>query len=236
MKAKLEQLIALSKIDADIDSLMEERDEIPQEIASLETEQNQDKLTFETKQTALLALEETRNQKNHTLEELKSQVEKSEKKLTEIKTNKEYHAALREIEKVKKETIQLEDEILNILGEIEVEQPKVEECQSNYETKVANFEKLICEKNEAMDQIDQKISDLKAQRSSVEASVDVELLKQYNNVRRIHDIALSQVENNACEECFTRIPPQCIIELQKGTDLISCPRCKRILYYATETQ
>ena len=43
-------------------------------------------------------------------------------------------------------------------------------------------------------------------------------------------VAIARAEDNICLGCDMNIPPQLSLEIRKGTELVQCPQCYRILY------
>ena len=45
----------------------------------------------------------------------------------------------------------------------------------------------------------------------------------------------SLVENNTCQVCHMRLPPQTVIDVKKGRKVIVCNSCQRILHDCSPT-
>jgi uncharacterized protein len=52
---------------------------------------------------------------------------------------------------------------------------------------------------------------------------------------RIRDgIAVAEARNGACTACFMALRPQVMADVRRGTEVITCDNCNRILYYEPE--
>ena len=84
-------------------------------MAELDQELQKEETAYAAEKEGLLALEKEHRQLERALEEALSRRDKAQDKLSSIKTNKEYQAALHEIEGIKEAIKKQEDEILEIM-------------------------------------------------------------------------------------------------------------------------
>ena len=56
----------------------------------------------------------------------------------------------------------------------------------------------------------------------------------YNRISaRIRDgVAVAEARNGACTACYMALRPQIMSDVRRGTEVITCDNCNRILYYA----
>ena len=51
---------------------------------------------------------------------------------------------------------------------------------------------------------------------------------------KLHDFAVTNVVDETCQGCFTRIPPQTAVVVKRNEKIIRCEACGRILvHYVT---
>ena len=98
LEAKIRLLIGLQDCDTRVKHVREKRDHGPVRIQKLEESLNiiADQLAEESKQ--LETYEQERRQVERDIEDIETNMEKSNIKLSNIKSNKEYRAALKEID------------------------------------------------------------------------------------------------------------------------------------------
>ncbi|MDQ2938737.1 MAG: hypothetical protein M3R67_14755, partial [Acidobacteriota bacterium] len=112
MKAELQQLVALQKLDTSIRKLQAELEAIPERRAEIETE-------FDQRAFEIRALENARDEARHTRSRLETEiaeqrvrVERAERNLMSSKKQDEYTAAIREADAARKQISTLETQTL----------------------------------------------------------------------------------------------------------------------------
>jgi predicted nucleic acid-binding Zn-ribbon protein len=82
------------------------------------------------------------------------------------------------------------------------------------------------------DQLDRKRQELQAKRDRFVTSIDAELLKRYDALKRTKQgRAISKVEQNSCQWCRVILTPSELQRVRISKDLQSCSNCGRILYF-----
>jgi predicted nucleic acid-binding Zn-ribbon protein len=116
---KVKLLEELQSIDQKIDGRQTEKDALFQEMARLDQELEEARLAIDTLREGLSALQAQKQETEETLALETDNITRSEARLHEIKTQKEYQAVLKEISSAKKIKTELEESILGKIGEIE---------------------------------------------------------------------------------------------------------------------
>lgn len=233
MKEDLRQLIYLAQIDAIIDELTQKREHLPTLIRELENEITDLESSLLGTLDQIKLLEHEKSQKEIELAEQRDWLAKREIKVKEIKTNKEYHAAVKEVNEGKKRIAKLEDEILKIQASMEEKTPNLKTFEVESNGKKATLTEEISNKKAEMDAIQTNIDDETTKRQNQLTLLGETMIKRYQAIKNRLTPAMAVAQDGTCLECHTRIPPQTYIELQKFQTLITCPRCHRILYLET---
>jgi predicted nucleic acid-binding Zn-ribbon protein len=210
---------------------------IPQRIAEMDREIEETKERLVQAKELIDELEKERKKKEKELDVEKEQVKKSEAKLYDVKTNKEYQALLKEIEAIRGANDRTEEDIILLLE-------RIEEMKKDYDTSSAALKKREKEAekekkdlHKEMESVDDVVTELKKGRQRLVAGINKSLLERYDMVYRNRGgIAVVSVKNGVCKGCFMNIPPQLFIEVMKNTEVITCPSCNRILYYEDEEE
>jgi len=228
----LELLWELQKIDLTLKRIKEERDRFPKEIKKLDERQNIEKEKIQKEREKMESLEKERRQKEKHLNAEQEKIKRTEGRMFEVKTNKEYQALLTEIEGIKEATSREEEEILQILEEIDELKKDFLKREKEVTT---NLEKIDREKKkiqEKMDQGDGLWKEQKERRELLSKRLESGLFKLYNTLKeKRQGVGVVNVRDETCQGCFMNIPPQMFIEVQKYKSLIRCPNCNRILYW-----
>ncbi len=205
----------------------------PQTLNEMDSELHALKSKTDKEKEIIEELEKERRKKEKELEVDKDKIKKLEAKLYEVKTNKEYQALLKEIEGAKEVNDRTEEDILVLMD-------KVEDLKKDYTSSIEQFTKrekdVEAEKSRLKietQSMDKTISELKTERNNLLSIVSDDLKSIYLVlVEKRNGVAVVTAKNGVCLGCFMNIPPQLFIEVTKNRQLIQCPSCNRILYFA----
>jgi predicted nucleic acid-binding Zn-ribbon protein len=232
LREHLELLWELQKIDLDLKTIEEDRDRYPKEIKKLDEKQKFEKERIHKEREKLESLEKERRQKEKNLVGEQDKIKRSEGRMAEIKTNKEYQALLTEIETFKEAVGRAEEEILLVMDEIE----EVKKQLSRREKEISvTLERVEAEKREFQERMSQGEvlwKEKLERKERLSKQVESNLFKLYNMLReKRQGIGMVNVRHETCQGCYVNVPPQLFIEVQKNNSLIRCPNCNRILYW-----
>lgn len=232
MKEQIEILIQIAVIDKEIDALVSKKENLPKIIREISLQISQKEKIFAEQNHLLANLETSRRFNEAAIADKLGWSQTRETKLKDIKTNREYHAAVKEIEETKKMVGRLEEETLELIGKIEVEKPKAVSAKSALEIDVGTLKNELTDRAQEGSVLDAQIAALEIKRLEIEAGLNPSYLRKYKLIKTRVKPAIGIAQDNACQECHTRIPAQTFIEIQKFGSLVTCPRCYRILYAA----
>lgn len=235
MKEKIKVIIELQDCDNRIRGLEKKKAEAPLRLQALSDEMELVSRGFQEDDQRLEAATAERRSLEHEVDELEGKILKSNEKLSSIKSNKEYTAALKEIESLTEKKTLLEDNILQYIEEID---SLAESCKRNkeqLETLRNRFERQKKETREELMDLDKEIEKMNKKRSGISAMADPPFLRHYQLLReKLGPSAISPVIGGVCRTCNMGIPPQMFNELMKCVELTSCPHCNRIIYWGED--
>lgn len=235
MKDNLKKLILLQECDSKIRSIDVKRDSIPIKIKKLEEIFNETASVFKAKFDKLDLLKKERRSLEQQVQDIESKAVKSQEKLNNIKSNKEYTAALKEIKDLEREKGKSEDKILQIMESVEVLNSECDEIKDDQDKLEERFEKDKKEIEEELLELDKEVEDLIKQRTGYNDAVDPKMLKTYNRLREKRTgVAVSAVIDGTCQGCHLGIPPQKFNELKRCDKMMSCPHCNRLIYWGED--
>jgi uncharacterized protein len=235
LKEQMKLLITLQDFDARMGYILAKKEEGPKKIQRLEQRLTdvETRLAEETRQVEACTRE--RREIEQRIEDAENRLKKANVKLSNIKSNKEYHAALKEIDELKKAKFLLEDRAIEIMEQLEILETK---CAASRE-QAAELKRQSEMDRDAVTRLikalNQDLHALEQERQSVSLAVDTGLLKRYDTLRqRKGGIAVSPVIQGVCQTCHLRIPPQEFNELIRGDELMTCPNCTRMIYWSDD--
>jgi len=232
LREHLEQLVVLQTIDLRIQEMEKEKRQIPQIITSLEDELKKEEDKFHAEKAEMEGLQKGRRQKEKDLEEEVDRVKKTEARVFEIKTNKEYQAVQKEIENAKKLNRQREEEILEVLERIEEMQKRVAREEKELEGKRKEIQQQVADLRQKEASYEREMADEARQREEREKGIPLDLLSKYRRLlEKRQGVAVARVIQGVCQACNMNLRPQLFIELQKQDSMIICPNCNRILFW-----
>jgi len=235
MHEKMKVLISLQKCDICIQDIKRKKDEAPVKIDMLKGHLAVIKDRLDEESNQLDKLKNEARQIDNEIEDLEGRIEKSKIKLSNIKSNKEYHAALKEIDDLNVRKTLLEDRAIELMEEIEAAETIFKATNRQLNEAEEKFEK-DCEKVlQEIKTLQGELDELEQERVGLCEAIDEDLLRRYNDLREHRGgIAISAVLKGVCQTCHLGIPPQKFNELIRGDQLMSCPNCSRIIYWGED--
>ena len=183
MRKQLELLWELQKIDLTLKRINEERDRFPKEMKKLDERQNIEKEKIQNEKEKIESLEKERRQKERHLNTEQEKIKRTEGRMFEVKTNKEYQALLNEIEAIKEATNREEEEILQILEEIDELKKDLLKREKEVTATLEKIERERKKIQEKMDQGDGLWKEQKERREVLSKQLESGLFKLYNTLK-----------------------------------------------------
>jgi len=230
--AELDQLMQLQVIDYDLGELERSKEYLPDMMENLNREITEAQAKYETTRKSL----EESKIKQHKFElEIKTRqqdLEKYQRQMMSIKTNKEYDALVAQIDKLKGDIDVAETEVLNSLDQIKEFENHIGDYKKQLDEVEDNNKKQLSVLQEKMDSIGDKIAAKDKERQVVLGSVPRSILSVYERVRRGKggDVVVS-VKRRACGACYKSLTPKKAQEIKGGGKIFTCDYCGRILYW-----
>ena len=228
-------LIGLQVCDNRIGNILSKKEEGPEKIRQLEESMKE---MDEQLEKGLNRLDESRRERRQTEQEIddrESNIVKSNEKMLSVKSNKEYRAALKEIDDLKRQKNLAEDSVLEIMERIE----QLENISVARKAEGEELKERVQKDSDAlmkqMEAFDLDLASLRDERDRLCGAIDEELLKRYDSLREHKaGLAVSAVIKGVCQTCHLGLPPQKFNELIRGDTLMSCPNCHRIIYWGED--
>ncbi len=235
MDGRMTALIGLQDCDTSIMAIQTKKEEGPAKIHGLKEGLNVMEKRLEAEINQLEEYKRDRRKSEQDIEDIESRIEKSNEKLSNIKSNKEYQAALKEIDGLKVEKSLLEDKVIEIMEEIEILEERNVAAKAESEKLKEEFEKDRDEILKELKDLGQDLENLEKERARFSQTIDKDLLKRYDHLRKYKGgVAISPVVKGICQACHLGIPPQKFNDLIRGDELMDCPNCMRIIYWSED--
>ena len=232
MREDIKALVEVQKIDTEIAHKAAIIEAIPKKVSSVEQPLRDARSLYEKAKQRYEAHVKKKKEKEGLLDEIHEKIKKLKGRTSEIKTNKEYQAHLKEIESVEREQRGAEDEVLFLMETTDTAQEELkgdEEKVKSGEKKIEVFKKEL---QGEVEETEREMDALKLQREHLVKGVEGELYHLYMQLLETkRGLAVVETRDEVCQGCYMNIPPQLFVEIKKNEKIIQCPQCNRILYW-----
>src|ERR1043166_1300280 len=176
--------------------------------------------------------EKLRQEKDRTLQDEGKKAVDKRMRMNRIKNIKELQALQREIDQMKQNNGDVEDQLIKVMEEIDGIKAAIA-AKKEYLAKLhGQWQQKQDEMREQLSQIDHEVAEAAQQRQSIASQVGRDLISRYELIcSRRGGTAVVEVAGGICQGCYMNIPPQLWNEIIKSEKVHLCPSCQRILYY-----
>jgi uncharacterized protein len=233
---ELSRLIDVQEIDKVIQEVTQGLARLPEELKAGEAALEELKAAHAARLQELEDLKAQRRDTETEMADMEESIKNSRQRLMEIKSNIEYKAMLKEIAFKEDQRDQRETRILQLMDLMETQNRLIAEQVEQIKELEATLVQQRQEVAVQVKKLQQELAELEERRKKVRKTVPAPLMKRYEFIRqRRNSSAICPVHEGVCLGCHMNILPQQFIDLQKGLEILQCPHCQRILYWADET-
>jgi hypothetical protein len=230
---QLQILIDLQGLDTRIAALEAEAARLPREIAAIKAAVEEDRKAVEAAKARLdVARKDTRIREKD-LEVCQAKRAKTEARLYEVKTNKEYSAVLAEIEEIKQEKARMEEDILTLMERQERLTQEIRDAEERLRARDRAGQSEEAALREKLQGVEADLALVRGDRRESAARLPAPVLADYERLLRARGgLALAQVTKpHLCSGCRMTITPQRLQQLKLQNALLACESCGRYLYW-----
>ena len=235
LEETMKRLIALQAYDLRIKEKQALREKGPEAVRKREEDLAAAEALLQQEIGKLEAHDTLSRETEREIQDLDERLKKAETKLSGIASNKEYKAALKEIEGIKHEKEALEISIIELL---EQKDELLNICDDNQKKAKELKQQFNQDKKQILQDmkvLDKDLKKLEKERVECCKETDQSLLEKYDMLRgHKAGVAITSVINGVCQACHMAIPPQKFNELIRGDKLMNCPNCARIMYWGED--
>lgn len=232
MLEQLKFLIDFQVLEDKKTQVTRSRQDIPKRMAELQKEFDQYEAVYLSKMAEQDQMRKLHESLELIVADLGARIARSRQRLSEVKTNKEYQAMLREVDDLKKEMTGKEDDMLAIMEKVEAMKGELAALEKGMEERRKVQEEQKKQLDEENGRLSERLEYLDGLQQTVRDKIEPALLKRTNFLlTKQFGIAVAAVENGVCQVCHLNIPPQKFIELQRDEHIHQCPHCHRFLYW-----
>jgi hypothetical protein len=231
LREQLRALVKVAEIDAKARGIEEQLKAIPSELEERRAALRALEALVERQRSAIAEAERLLAEQDADLAVRNDLLAKAKAKSARAKSLREVEAAERELETLRRSIKE---------GEAERERLREKIAQTRAALEVP--EKTLAEQKAELAQAEAaaevKLARLVRERETVLAGrddwvsqIDKKYLRLYERLRQKLVPAVVEVVGETCTGCRMQMPPQRFIQLQRGTEILQCQSCQRIVYY-----
>jgi len=232
LKDEIEKLVRLQEIDSEIFACAEVIERFPSRKSQMEKsiENASQDIAFIKKEQKKIQVE--KKERDLELESIEDEIKKLQKRLDDVKTNKEYTAILSEIESLKKKKGEIEDVILVLMEKEDEINKKLAEFSKKEEETKKEIGDRIAEETKKVEEIKKRLEEKKAEREQMVSQIRKDVYDIYEKIRagKKDGVAICKLEGQSCTGCSMFVPVYIAEKVKAKKELVHCENCSRILY------
>lgn len=229
MLKKFEQV---QELDLMIDKMLATKAEFPKRLQQYEQDVRSGHNKVSDLKRKLDEIEKTHRQQKGALELNEERSKRSQERLSGVKNNDEYQALQRELESLKKNTLAIYEQEKKVNEDISKIQNEIQSIENSIRTAE---EKKSQEKGKIEQEdsgVTRELDSLKQRRNDAAQGIQAKYLAAYDKVRVTKGgVGVVPILNGVCKGCNMYIPPQLFVEIQRMTEIHTCPSCRRLLVF-----
>jgi predicted nucleic acid-binding Zn-ribbon protein len=165
------------------------------------------------------------------IKSLHQALNKHEKQLDGLTGPKEIEAKQHDIANTKALIAKQEDDLLTAMTDVEERTAKIPQLEAGLVKAKADYQQYEKEAAERITRLKEEVGTATKALAAEEAKIPPAVRGQYDRLVKAHGAdALAPIEGQSCSHCRVGITIQMYSDLQRGTELIFCRNCGRVLY------
>jgi hypothetical protein len=226
------RLVALQQLDDHLRGLERERYSLPQRLQEPERAYQASQQEAAHLQATIEQSERQQRALERELDSFQAAVAKTQVKLRDVKTNKEYSAILTEIATSKENLASLEDQLLHLMEDVDQQRLAFQEQKRRVQEAERAVQQCQRELQAASEGLAQDIAAEQEKRQQTLAQLDAKLAETYEklamqNAGRV----VAQLHDGVCGACHLKVQPQLVSEIRLQEALFTCPHCRLLLLW-----
>jgi hypothetical protein len=235
MQDVLRALLGLQEVDRDLYRVQQELLRLPAERAARQAELDKVATQASEKRAAAKQLRVRIKELEDVATTARQRVRKVENELASARADVQLLAFYEhQLKTLRREIGQAEDDALKMLEQVETLDNDAKGIEGKLEAEQKVFAELASNIEREVAQAEARRSKLAAERKTrVHTTIPPEALQNYERLLQARGgVALAQLDGRQCQACYMDIPTNMVLRVQRGTELVRCPSCDRILFPA----
>lgn len=148
----------------------------------------------------------------------------------QVKIPKELVGLQKDLESLVAKQRQLEDKVLDIMGQSEEAVARLAICEKETSKEVQLWQESQNQLKKEQEELEISISALEGRRDYLHKQIDADYLSLYSRLRSDKaGLAVARVEQGICLGCRISLPLSVVQRARLSEEIVHCPSCNRIL-------
>jgi uncharacterized protein len=232
VRAQLLLLTELQNLDNQLYALAEKKQQLPLQLQPHEAACAHEYHKLQRLQADVSQWERQQRVIERDLADSQSTLTRTQAKLREVKTNKEYSAVLTEVATAEQRITALEDQILQLMEQTEQQRQAIQMQEQGVRTARQTLQEQTTHVAAAQELLDQEIASQQDKRQKTTLPLDPQLYETYQQLAAHYGgRAVVHVRDGVCTGCHLRISPQLVADIRLQQKLYRCPHCRLMLLW-----
>ena len=228
----MEQLINLQNIDTKLKDLNDLLGDLPSKVEDLNNQEESTKNSISSKKIRSKELDLEISKLDLNISHASEKIEKLKDQLFLVTNNKQYDALMTEIDHLKGERTNSENQLIDLMEEKESTTQSIDSMESELQSLSENLNIRRKKLETVIEESAEEKSLLHKERDQNIKDIDQNILKTYNRViEHRGGLAVVKLQGSACGGCGAHIPPQTVSEVRAKSAVHTCGVCGRFLYH-----
>ncbi|MDA8017251.1 MAG: C4-type zinc ribbon domain-containing protein [Thermoanaerobaculia bacterium] len=236
----LDSIVELNKTLQELAAARQRLDGIPDWMEELHEEHSGRLAEIEGEEARRAEAEKVRREAEAAVSDAQEKLQRYQLQISQVTTQREYGALLKEIDGVKTEIKENEEAAVAAMEASEEAEQQVETMRSDFQELDQRYQDELAKWEEEKPGVEETAAHLKQRAEELKKEVPRGLLSLFQrlyertNGNAVAEVVrLPMVKGNPmyhCTACNYNVRPQTLVELSRG-QIHHCDSCKRILYY-----
>lgn len=234
MREQLKLLAELQKIDLQLHESETSLSDLPSKLQSMKDDLLAIEAILEEERGQLADTLAYKNEIGAAQERDRELLKKTNSKLSQVRTSKEYMATQREFDTNRKSSAEREEEVVKLSDAIAAKEASIAEKEKKLDELRKHVEDEAKDTEARLLEIEKVATGQRTERKARSEGVQKGLLRKYDRILKVRNgSAVVPAEDGVCTGCRMQLPPQLYNILQRQETIEQCPNCQRILFFET---
>lgn len=243
--SELDSIVSLQTTLSDLTAARKRLDSIPDWMTELHGEYTARKSEIDAEQEVADESERQRREAEAELADSQEKLKHYQAQVSQVTTQREYGALLKEIDTVKEKIKTAEEQALNAITANEEAQEKLSKLEADFQDLKGQYDTELAKWEAQKPETQAKADELEAKAKSIRTEISRPVLSLFTRLYdRTQGDALAEILNmsNAkgvtmwhCSACSFNVRPMIAMQV-RGGEILHCDSCKRILFWVPEAE